>query len=219
MAWPTGSADMTMSTNTRSPSVCSPILCSSGSTISRTVPGCGWEWFRSATPGRSSRRSRHSRPLHSNVLVVGAGSAGCVVAERLSADERCRVTVLEAGPALSDPEVVPIVGDVSVLPVGAASPIVHRYPTILTEEPHRSAQLVRGAVVGGSGTVNGGYFCRGLQRDFDGWGMPGWSWRDVLAHFRAIENDRDFGGPAHGDRGPIAVQRVAELCGATADFV
>ena len=63
---------------------------------------------------------------------------------------------------------------------------------------------MRGATVGGSGAVNGGYFCRGLRRDFDGYGVPGWAWSDVVEHFRAIETDLDFTGPAHGDSGPIA---------------
>ncbi len=61
---------------------------------------------------------------------------------------------------------------------------------------------MRGAVVGGSGAVNGGYFCRGLPSDFDGWGMPGWAWADVLPHFLAIETDLDFEGPLHGGAGP-----------------
>jgi predicted dehydrogenase (TIGR03970 family) len=89
----------------------------------------------------------------------------------------------------------------------------------VTDHPRRVARVVRGAVVGGSGTVNGGYFCRGLPRDFDGWELPGWSWDAVLAHFRAIENDHDFGGPEHGCDGPIPVERISELSQATNDFV
>ena len=65
---------------------------------------------------------------------------------------------------------------------------------------------MRGAVVGGSGAVNGGYFCRGLPSDFDGWKLPGWTWADVLPHFRAIETDLDFDGPVHGTDGPILVR-------------
>ena len=77
---------------------------------------------------------------------------------------------------------------------------------------------MRGAVVGGSGAVNGGYFCRGLPTDFDGWGLPGWAWADVLPHFRAIETDLDFDGPLHGSAGPILIRRVAEFDGCTAYF-
>ena len=97
--------------------------------------------------------------------------------------------------------------------------MVRRYPTTLTDDPERHAQIMRGAVVGGSGAVNGGYFCRGLPADFDGWGLPGWTWADVLPHFRAIETDLDFDTPLHGSDGPILVRRVAEFDGCTASFV
>lgn len=157
--------------------------------------------------------------VHSDVLIVGAGSAGSVLAERLSADPRCRVTVVEAGPAPSDPRVAQQIGDGLRLPIGSASTVVRHYLTTLTAAPPRHAQITRGAVVGGSGAVNGGYFCRGLPADFDGWRVPGWTWRDVLPHFRAIETDLDFAGPLHGDSGPIKVSRVRDFDGCTAAFV
>jgi predicted dehydrogenase (TIGR03970 family) len=157
--------------------------------------------------------------LHSDVLIVGAGSAGSVVAERLSADERCRVTVVEAGPGLSDPDVAAMTADGSVLPIGPASTLVRRFETVLTDHPRRTCEIVRGALVGGSGAVNGGYFCRGLPADFDGWGVPGWAWADVLAHFRQIETDLDFGGPLHGSAGPIPVRRSDEVTDCTSDFI
>ncbi len=97
--------------------------------------------------------------------------------------------------------------------------MVRHYPTTLTDAPLRYAQIMRGAVVGGSGAVNGGYFCRALPSDIDGWGLDGWSWDDVLPHFMAIENDLDFDGPLHGSGGPITVRRVAEFDGCTASFV
>lgn len=127
--------------------------------------------------------------------------------------------MLEAGPGLSETGVFGLTANASVLPIGAASPLVRRYQTILTEHPARVAEIIRGAVVGGSGAVNGGYFCRGLARDFDSWGIPGWRWRDVEEHFRAIENDLDFDGPAHGNRGRIPVRRTVEFAPSTADFV
>jgi choline dehydrogenase len=156
--------------------------------------------------------------LHSDVLIVGAGSAGSVLAERLSADPQRRVTVVEAGPGPSDPRVLSQINGLH-LPIGDASSVVRRYPTTLTDTPKRQAQIMRGAVVGGSGAVNGGYFCRGLPTDFDGWGLPGWTWADVLPHFRAIETDVDFDTPLHGSDGPIIVRRVAEFDGCTASFV
>ena len=157
--------------------------------------------------------------MHSDVLIVGAGSAGSVLAERLSADPQCRVTVVEAGPGPSDPRVSSQISDGLRLPIGTASSVVRRYPTTLTDDPRRRAQIMRGAVVGGSGAVNGGYFCRGLPTDFDGWGLPGWTWADVLPHFRAIETDVDFDTPLHGSDGPILVRRVSEFDGCTASFV
>ncbi|MBE1547855.1 putative dehydrogenase (TIGR03970 family) [Mycobacterium sp. OAS707] len=153
------------------------------------------------------------------MLIVGAGSAGSVLAERLSADPQCQVTVVEAGPTPSDPRVLAQITDGLRLPIGTASSVVRRYPTTLTDEPKRHAQIMRGAVVGGSGAVNGGYFCRGLPTDFNGWGLPGWKWEDVLPHFRAIETDLDFDTPVHGSDGPILVRRVSEFDGCTASFV
>ncbi|ORJ60869.1 mycofactocin dehydrogenase MftG [Mycobacterium simiae] len=157
--------------------------------------------------------------MHSDVLIVGAGSAGSVVAEQLSADPRCAVTVLEAGPALGDPALLAQTTNGLQLPIGSRSPLVQRYQTRLTDNPVRAASIVRGATIGGSGAVNGGYFCRGLPQDFDGAGIPGWAWSDVADHFRAIETDLDFTGPAHGDAGPILVRRTHEMTGTTECFI
>lgn len=154
-----------------------------------------------------------------DVLIVGAGSAGSVLAERLSVDERCTVTVVEEGPSATDTRVADQIADGLRLPIGPDSAVVRRYPTVLTDQPQRTAEIMRGAVVGGSGAVNGGYFCRGLPSDFDGWGLPGWAWDDVAPHFRAIENDLDFDTDVHGQAGPIRVRRVARFDGATAAFV
>lgn len=157
--------------------------------------------------------------MHNDVVIVGAGSAGSVLAERLSADPDCRVTVVEAGPGPSDPRVAAQIANGLRLPIGAASGVVRHYPVTLTERPRRDTEIMRGAVVGGSGAVNGGYFCRGLPADFDAWNIPGWTWADVLPHFRAIETDLDFDNPLHGSNGPIAVRRIAEFDGCTAAFV
>jgi choline dehydrogenase len=105
------------------------------------------------------------------------------------------------------------------LPIGSASSVVRRYEATLTDVPRRSTSIMRGSVVGGSGAVNGGYFCRGLPGDFDGWGIPGWSWDDVLPHFRAIETDLDFDGPLHGSSGPMLIRRVTEFETGAAAFV
>ena len=116
---------------------------------------------------------------HSDVLIIGAGSAGSVVAERLSADPSRVVTVVEAGPGLSEPDLLALAANGLQLPIGADSPLVQRYQTRLTDRPVRLMPIVRGATVGGSGAINGGYFCRGLPRDFDRTAIPGWAWSDV----------------------------------------
>ena len=127
--------------------------------------------------------------------------------------------MLEAGHGLADPALRAETANGLRLPVGDASPLVQRYQTELTERPARQSTIVRGATIGGSGAVNGGYFCRGLPRDFDGYRLPGWAWSDVIGHFRAIETDLDFTGPAHGDDGPIPVRRTHEIIGSTESFV
>lgn len=154
-----------------------------------------------------------------DVLIVGAGSAGSILAERLSSDPGCNVTVVEAGPGPSDPRVEAQITDGLRLPIGTASSVVRHYASVLTENPPRHTEIIRGSVVGGSGAVNGGYFCRGLPTDFDTWAVPGWGWRDVLPHFRAIESDLDFDTALHGGSGPITVRRVREFDGCTASFV
>ncbi len=126
---------------------------------------------------------------------------------------------MEAGPGPSDPRVLAQITNGLRLPIGTASSVVRRYPTTLTDHPKRYTHIMRGAVVGGSGAINGGYFCRGLPADFDSWQLPGWTWDDVLPHFVAIETDLDFDGDVHGSDGPIVIQRVAEFDGCTAAFV
>lgn len=156
--------------------------------------------------------------VHSDALVVGAGSAGSIVAERLSSDPACIVTVLEAGVGLTDPALAAQVANATLLPIGADSRLVRRYQAELTGRPGDAVTIMRGATIGGSGGVNGGYFCRGLPGDFDSWG-PGWSWPDVLESFRAIETDLDFAGAQHGDAGPIPVRRTREMCDGTIRFI
>ncbi|MEV0331554.1 GMC family oxidoreductase N-terminal domain-containing protein [Nocardia sp. NPDC050717] len=141
-----------------------------------------------------------------STLVVGAGSAGCVVAARLSADPAHTVLVLEAGPVWASVARIPApLLDPGHLPVGPESPVVWRYP----------GNLVRGKLIGGSGAVNGSYFIRPPAADFAAWSAaadsPLWSYEAVLPFFAALETDRDFGAePGHGTHGPVPVERTAD---------
>ncbi|WP_125078537.1 mycofactocin dehydrogenase MftG [Mycobacterium sp. P7213] len=155
--------------------------------------------------------------VHSDALVVGAGSAGSIVAAMLSSDPSYTVTVLESGPGLQDPVLAAQAADALTLPIGPASRLVHRYRAELISGAGNALTIVRGAAVGGSGAVNGGYFCRGLPADFAGY-PAGWAWEQLLESFRAVETDLDFQGPQHGDAGPIPVRRTREMCDNTKRF-
>ncbi len=164
---------------------------------------------------------------HDDVLIVGAGSAGCVLAERLSVDPACQVTLLETGGTVR-----PEPG--WVLPIGVGSTVARQHRTTLTQNPVRSVDIVRGRVVGGSGAINGGYFCRAWPADFEAWAVPGWAWSDVLPHYRAIETDYDFGGAEHGSSGgaehgssggaehgsagPVPVRRISDFAASSQAF-
>lgn len=156
-----------------------------------------------------------------DVVVVGAGGSGAVLAARLSEDPGCRVLVLEAGP-VPRYGFPPGVLDARTVP-GAeeAHPLVRRYAVRLTAD--RGYAAPRGRVLGGSTTVNGGYFIRAREADFARWaaqaGDARWSYERVLPVLRAMENDADFGpGPLHGGTGPMPVRRTGTSHAAFAAF-
>jgi choline dehydrogenase len=140
-------------------------------------------------------------------VIVGAGTAGCVLAARLSEDRHSRVCLLEAGGPAHHPFIhVPAL-------VGAA--IAHRGLSWgLCTEPqtalnNRRVPLPRGKVIGGSGSINGMAYHRGHPKDYDDWaaaGNAGWSWHEVLPYFRLSENNADRRDTnVHGIGGPIHV--------------
>ena len=141
-------------------------------------------------------------------VVVGAGPAGCLLANRLSADPGCRVLLLEAGGRDNYPWIH--------IPVGYLYCIGNpRTDWCFKTEAQpgldgRSLGYPRGKVLGGCSSINGMIYMRGQARDYDHWaeqGNPGWAWDDVLPLFRASENH--FGGASelHGNAGEWRVER------------
>jgi choline dehydrogenase len=142
-------------------------------------------------------------------IVVGAGSAGCVVAARLSEDPAAQVLLLEAG---GRDEHLYLKMPLAFL---KAMPDPRFNWTYLTEpEPHldgRRLPLPRGRVIGGSGSINGMFAMRGHPRDYDQWaqmGATGWSFADVLPYFRKSESSWRGADPYHGTDGPVQVRPI-----------
>ncbi|UCH30276.1 MAG: GMC family oxidoreductase N-terminal domain-containing protein [Myxococcales bacterium] len=144
-------------------------------------------------------------------IVVGAGSAGCLLANRLSQDRNNRVLLLEAGKDDSNPLIK--------MPIGFTRLMYDERVTNLykTEpEPHmanREVSVVRGRVVGGCSSINGMIYTRGQRQDYDDWGaLPGcegWSFDDILPYFKKPENyEVESDSPFHGNGGELNVTNV-----------
>lgn len=146
--------------------------------------------------------------IEADVIVVGAGSAGCVLAGMLARDSACRVLLLEAGGRDWNPLLrVPLMTGM-LLRGRHANWFYHSAP-----EPGLDGRRVfwpRGKVLGGSSAINGMVWLRGVPQDYDGWaqrGLPGWGWDHVLPAFRALESHWAGESALHGGDGRQPVTR------------
>jgi choline dehydrogenase len=138
-------------------------------------------------------------------IVVGAGSAGAVVANRLSADSRNNVLLLEAGPASHPWSRIPV-GSAKLIKNPAANWLYNAEPEPSTNG--RKLPVPRGRLLGGSSAINGMAFVRGQAQDFDTWaqmGNQGWSYADVLPFFKRMESYEGGDDEFRGREGPLRV--------------
>jgi choline dehydrogenase len=142
-----------------------------------------------------------------DVVIVGAGSAGCVLAARLSAGGDRSVVVIEAGPDY--PSLADLPADIAD---GSGPTLSHDWNYVAEPDGTREpVALPRGRLVGGCSATNGAVWVRGWPGDYDAWaaaGNPGWTFDELLPFFCAAESDQDFPDEWHGTAGPVPVARL-----------
>jgi choline dehydrogenase len=153
-------------------------------------------------------------------IVVGAGSAGCVLANRLSASGRHRVLLLEAGPRDSSWWIHVPIGYGRTMFDPALNWCSWSEPVPALDG--RRIYCPRGKVLGGSSSINGMIYIRGQPEDYDGWrdlGNAGWGWNDVLPYFLKLEDHCRGADPYHAVGGPVHVADCGAKCRLSAAFI
>lgn len=155
--------------------------------------------------------------MNFDVIIVGGGSAGCVLAGRLSANPRLKVALIEAGPDTPPDNIPDVIAD-SYPGLSYFDPRFH-WPDlrVYTRSPRsnkaevKDSKLEQARVMGGGSSINGQFAVRGFADDYDEWaatGLEGWNYQSVLPYLKRLERDQDFPGGVHGSNGPLPIRRV-----------
>jgi 5-(hydroxymethyl)furfural/furfural oxidase len=152
-----------------------------------------------------------------DVVIVGGGSAGCVLAGRLSADPQLKVALVEAGPDTPPGNVPDVIAD-SYPGLAYFDPRFHwRDLRVYTRSPNsnqpgvKDSKLEQARVMGGGSSINGQFAVRGYAADYDEWGamgLAGWDHAGMLPYLKRLERDQDFPGGPHGADGPLPIRRI-----------
>lgn len=140
-------------------------------------------------------------------IIVGAGSAGSVLASRLSENSANSVLLLEAGPKDTNPWIHVPIGVAKTIRNSSVNWLYNTQPDSATSD--RAIPLPRGKVLGGSSSINGHVVTRGQPEDFDAWadqGNPGWDFEGLLPYFKKLEDAVGYDDPARGHGGPMTVK-------------